>query len=366
MKRRYFIKTSAVASLALTLPISSFGGQSKLKILMLGGTNYVGPHFVNQALRNGYEVTLFNRGITNKSLFPEVEWLEGNRYPERGKGLEALQGDRKWDVVIDTWQGPPGCVHLTSSLLKNRARQYIYISSIAAFGNYKDHKMTEDHKKIDVLDKIKSMNEDLGYAVKKRASEQALHNNFPDGATVLHVGSIRGESYNDNSDLNLSLYDYHFLLGNDLVLPDDPTAEFQMIDVKDLAEFTINIMKNSYYGDFNIVGPSDPVLYKDYVNAMHQATENLSKIYWVDPQWLMDRGVGPFNAVPNWIPKESHGPGFYTISNQKAINHGLTFRPIFTTLVDGLPDISINQIKNLKNANGYSNEKRLDLLAELN
>ncbi|WP_370089356.1 NAD-dependent epimerase/dehydratase family protein [Ekhidna sp.] len=363
MKRRDFIKGTLAATALTTFSVPTLATNKKLKVLMLGGTNFVGPHFVNQCLRNGHEVTLFNRGETNPDLFSGLEWIKGNRFPDQGDGLKGLRGDRKWDVVIDTWQGAPVCVAQTASLLQGRVDQYIYISSIATFRNYKEHNMSEESPLLDVSEIMESF-DDHYYSERKRAGEQNVKKYFPKGGTILRCGSILGENLNYNEVPTLSFYEYHFLLGKDVILPDDESAKFQLIDVKDLAAFGSLTMENSLSGDFNMVGPEQTLKWKTYVNLLHKATRSTSKIHWAKTEWLTERGIQEWSDIPNWIPMSSSEPGFYTINNKKAIDTGLAFESVYTTLVDGINNLSINKVRELKNVGGYSEETRLKLIDE--
>jgi len=330
---------------------------------MLGGTNFVGPHLVNQALRRGFEVTLFNRGKTDPDMFPNLELIKGNRFPNLDNGIKGLNGSRKWDAVIDTWQGPPGCVSATAKLLQNRTDHYIYISSVAAFRNYSNHGMTEEAPLMDMTGQLDSFADDLGYSERKRAGEQAVLKYFPKIGSVLRCGSIRGESYSSQNE-PYDFYHHHFRLGNTLVLPDDAEAKFHLIDLKDLGKFGIHIIDRHLPGCYNMVGPEHSLSFKDYLKEIHNATDNISKIYWVDNKWLKDHNIAPWTDLPNYIPMDDPEPGFYTISNAKGRLAGLTFRPVFTTIVESLGNISIDQLRTMKSANGMDENRRLGLVRD--
>lgn len=364
--RRSFFSKIGLGALAALLPTLSIPQSYKTrnrKILVLGGTNFVGPHFVNQALKRGFEVTLFNRGITNPDMFPHLEHIKGNRFPDLDNGIKGLNGSRKWDAVIDTWQGPPGCVASTAKLLQNRTNHYIYISSIAAFRDYRNHGMTEDAPLIDMAGQLNSFADTLGYSERKRAGEQAVMLYFPENGTILRCGSIRGETYNVQEGLS-DFYHFHFRLGNTLVLPDDDEAKFQLIDVKDLAKFGLHLIDQHKPGCYNTVGPGYSLSFKDYIKEIHKATDNISKIYWADNKWLQEKNVSPWNDLPNYIPMSDPEPGFYTISNDKGIEAGLTFRPVFTTIVESLGNLSIDQLRKTESANGMDENRRLSLISD--
>lgn len=309
----------------------------RLRILMLGGTNFVGPHLVRTALDHGHEVTLFNRGITNPHLFPELETLRGDRYPDRDRGLAALDTSRTWDAVIDTWQEAPGCIDRTARMFADRAERYVYISSIATYGRYRDRGMTEDGPLIDASDRIGSFDE-FGYAIRKRAGEQAIETRLAERGTVLRCTSISGASLplSPGATLQAGYWGYRVRKGEPFLVPDDPTAAFQVIDVKDVARFAIRAIENRFGGAYNMVGPKEPLLLRDYVTALHEAAGSRSEIVRVDPAFLLEQGVHPWDDIPNWIPGDDPEPGFYWISNTRSLERGLTYRPLEETLRDGI------------------------------
>jgi 2'-hydroxyisoflavone reductase len=296
-------------------------------------------------------------------MFPYLEHITGNRFPDINGGIKGLHGTRRWDAVIDTWQGPPGCVGLTTELLKKRADHYLYISSIATYMSYKEHGITEAAPLPDMSGKINSYSDDLGYSERKRAAEQAVLGHYPRNGSVLRCGSIRGESYSPVREA-ADFYHHHLRLGNTLVLPDDTEAKFQLIDVKDLANFGLNIIDKDSPGSYNMVGPGQPLNFKEYIREIHQATDNIATIHWADYSWLKERNISPWNDLPNYIPMSDPEPGFYTISNEKAIKAGLTFRPVFTTVVESLDNLSLDQLRRQETANGLSEDRRLALIED--
>lgn len=310
-------------------------GGRRLRILMLGGTNYVGPHLVQNALERGHEVTLFNRGVTNTHLFTELEKLRGNRYPDRGEGLAALETDRTWDVVLDTWQQAPGCVDLTTRMFADRAERYVYISSVAAFRNYRERGMTEDGPLLDATEYIDSFEHPgPGYSMRKRAAEQAVERLGEQGI-ILRCTSVQGYGgFSLEPNPEAGYWPYRFLVGEPLLAPDDPTSAFQLIDVKDLARFAVRAVENGFGGTFNMVGPEEPLTLPEYLRAWGEATDHRSTIVWADPDWLIEQGVRPWEDIRNWIPGDEAEPGFYWISNRRALEHGLTYRPLAATLRD--------------------------------
>jgi len=342
MHRRAFL--ISLPMLAASVSGIGFGPacapRRRLRILMLGGTNFVGPHLVRTALGRGHEVTLFNRGSTNPHLFPELGKLRGNRYRERGNGLTALDGTRTWDAVIDTWQAEPGCIDLTARMLTERTDRYVYISSIATYGHFREIGMTEDAPLRDATEHISSFDPELGYATRKRAGEQAVERTYGARGTVLACTSIQGPSDSpreEDAGIMVGYWPYRFLIGEPLLAPDDPTAHFQLIDVRDMAAFAVRAIERSFGGRYNMVGPEEPLTFPAYLRAWSEATNHRSPVVWADPAWLQAQGVRPWMDMPNWIPGDDPEPGFYRLSNEKALAHGLRYRPLLRTIGTGIP-----------------------------
>src|SRR5919204_2507461 len=145
MERRTFLKSMAMLAAASldSLPLFAKSGK-ELKFLILGGGNFAGPNLVRLAQERGHEVTLFNRGRSTPQMFPNVETLIGDRYPDRAPGLKALAGKRKWDFVVDTWSTAPGVVKASAELLKDRVKAYLYVSTISVYSKFDQPGMTED------------------------------------------------------------------------------------------------------------------------------------------------------------------------------------------------------------------------------
>lgn len=182
-----------------------------------------------------------------------------------------------------------------------------------------------------------SRNSAAATSVRMTSAEQALERVFVDRGTVLRCTSIAG--YDHGGDAAAQVAGYwapRFLSGEPLLAPDDPTAVIQLIDVRDMAEFAIRAIENGFAGAFNMVGPEQPLPLKDYLVGWADAAGSISPIVWIEPQFLLDRGVRPFDDIPNWIPANDPEPGFYRISNARSVAHGLTYRPLETTISDVL------------------------------
>jgi len=363
MDRKQFLKTGMLGCLAI--PSLSWLGSSseKLNILFLGGTNFVGPAIIEEALKRGHHVTLFNRGKTDPGLFPTLKQLRGNRYPDRGSGLEALHTNQTWDAVIDTWSGEPGCVYETARLLENRADRYVYISSIATYRNYKKAGMTEEGPLLDAGEHISSFNPDLSYPVRKRASEQAVAQVYGSKGIIHRCTSIQGFDGGEKDPGNQSsaaYWGFRFLSGEKVLVPDDPEAVLQYIDVKDMARFVVRSIEKNMTGAFNLVGPRNPLPFREYISTWKEITGSSSEIVRVSRSFLNRHNVRPFADIPLWIPLDEPEPGFYQISNDRAVSHGLTYRPLEDTLKDIMPGLQGRTLDAI--SRGLDRERELKLL----
>jgi 2'-hydroxyisoflavone reductase len=338
MNRRNFIKTislmsaSSLSSTTLAqLSVIDIGKNSGKKILILGGTNFIGPVIVEQLLKNGYEVSLFNRGITNPHLFPNLEKIRGDRYPSKGKGLSALMGARSWDVIIDTWAENPLCVRDTLALLKDRCQQYIYTSSMSV---YPDHLLlnkpriteTESLIKDDIP---KSYSDELSYGVNKRIADSMVRK-FPHGC-VLRPHSICGVNMDHTSD-NQRYWPVRLQRGGVIAAPGDGADTTQYIDVKDLAAFVVTCIKNRNIGIYNTFTTER---FDAYLYGLKALSSQPSELLWLPYSYLNENKLRRYVDMPMWAARQEV-KGTFTISSEKAIKAGLVFRPLSDTFTDVL------------------------------
>ena len=255
MKRRQFIQNSLTASLLLgsNWLAACQPSSRKLKILILGGTQFVGPATVKAALENGHEVTLFNRGLTNPDLFPELEWIKGDR--TRGiQGYEGLE-NRKWDVAIDVWPEQSELVADATQVLAGKVDHYLFISSIAVYSNFQEVGLHEESEVVD----LNIPKTDWDYAEEKLAAENIVRERFSDAHSILRPGPIKG--WRDPAhDL---LYWCVKLKRDDVILaPGSGIDPVQFIDVHDVGRMAIKACEDSLTGTYNCTGPgSKPLLW---------------------------------------------------------------------------------------------------------
>jgi len=297
------------------------------RLLVLGGTGFLGPHVVEAALAKQWEVTLFNRGKTRPELFPDVEKLQGDR---DGK-LDALRG-RSWDAVVDTSGYVPRIVGDSAKLLADAARQYVFISSISAYASFTKVGIVETDPVATMPDpKVEIVKE--FYGALKALCEHTAETAMPGRVTNVRPGYIVGPG--DPTD-RFTYWPVRIAKGGDVVAPGKPTDPVQFIDVRDLSAWIVGAIENRHLGIYNLCGPREPAPMGDFLNTCIEVTGSDAKITWIDTPFLEAQKVELGGDTPIWTPSEGEYAGFGTVSNAKAITTGLKFRDTPTTVKDTL------------------------------
>lgn len=328
LDRRQFL--SAAGALAASPLIGRADEQPKsLKILVLGGTNFVGPAVVEVAVAHGHEVTLFNRGRTNPSLFPGLESLRGDRSPQ-SPNLRALDGRRSWDAVIDVWPSDPHMVAATARLLRERVGRYVFVSTTVAYKDLTRAGVTEDAPLFDDLTDAAAW-----YEYDKAQCERVLGAIFGDRYAVCRSHIING--YRNPSDA-FRMWAVRIARGGEVLAPGDGTDPVQYSDVRDVAAFTVGLAERGLSGAYNVAGPAlAPTTFREFLTTLNAALGQKADLVWVDAGFLEAHGVRPFSDVAMWIPvKTARRPGFMQISTAKARAAGLTLRPPRETAAEEL------------------------------
>ena len=324
----------------------------KKRILILGGTGFLGPKTIDAAIARGHTVTIFNRGKREKllPLAHQVEHLYGNRDPnlpaddEKGpdgtllhpdaspKGLEQLAG-KQWDVVIDNSGYFPRMVKASAELLSKNASRYIYISSISAY----DEKSTpatggdETVKLATLADPtVETMGKEFeNYGGLKVLCEQAAEAAFPGRAAIVRPGYIVGPG--DPTD-RFTYWPVRIAGGGEVLAPGSPDDPLQWIDVRDLAEWLVTLAENETTGTFNAVGPGAPARWGDVLQSCVKAAgPNAAKLEWVPSEWLEANEMGGEDAFPIWVAPKGKYAGFHRWQNERAKAAGLQFRTMDDT-----------------------------------
>ena len=324
---------SRAAELATTPVTTREHDAKRLKILVLGGTRYVGPAIVRESLGRNHEVTLFNRGKSQPELFRGLERLRGNRFPEIKPGLAALEGTRTWDVVIDIPAYYPRLVEATARLLAPRAAHYVVMSSISAYADFKTVGLHEESPVRPVAESFEEK-EDLTmgdwptYGGRKAACERTASRVFDGRFAAVRACSIIGGT--TDADDTTRYWPARIARGGRILAPGDGTDGFQAVDVGDVAKLILTIAERRWRGVFNAVAPGEPATFRDYLEACIQAVGSRPEIRWLSAKEMERFGVTRAQT-PQWAPS-AQVPGFARISSAKARKRGWTTQPLVASV----------------------------------
>jgi 2'-hydroxyisoflavone reductase len=294
-------------------------------ILILGGTGFLGPHLVDAVRARGHKLTLFNRGKTHPELFPDVEKLHGDRDGD----LKALDG-RSWDAVLDTSGYVPRIVKASAELLAPRVGQYIFVSSISVYKDDVAVGADENHP-VQVLTEPGSEDRLKHYGALKALCEKTVEAAFPGRALVLRPGLIVGPL--DPTD-RFTYWPVRLERGGDVLAPGSGKDPAQIIDARDLAAWMVACIEQKQVGTFNATGPKDAITMHDLLDLCHAGIGGSSaRFVWVETDFLEKKEVAPWTDLPVWTGKDR---GMASVSNKRAIERGLKFRPIADTAGDTL------------------------------
>lgn len=307
-----------------------------MKILILGGTRFLGRFLTESALRSGHEVTLFNRGKADPELFPEVEKLIGDRYGD----LKALEG-RTWDAVIDTSGYLPWTVQESAKLLADATGHYTFISSVSVYDELGTPEIDENHsvgqlsqEKVEELKK-KEAERAIGehYGELKFLCEKEVERAFPEGNLIVRPGLIVGPY--DFTD-RFNYWVNRLAIGGEVLAPGRRDKEIQFIDVRDLADWIIRIVEEQKTGTFNATGPEGKLTMEQFLDECKAAVGSDAEFIWVDENFLLGHKVEGWSDMPLWIPDSMKMDGFLAVDIHKALQGGLKFRPLNETVRDTL------------------------------
>ena len=301
-----------------------------LRILILGGTGFTGPHQVRYALERGHTVTLFNRGRERKNWPGKVEELIGDR---NTGDLKALEG-REWDVCIDNPTTLPFWVRDTGRVLHGKVQQYVFISTVSVYAE--DDKPADESAPLarytganPMAETAESLRANIGglYGPLKAVSEQEASKQFPGIVTIIRPGLIVGPG--DETD-RFTYWPVRLSRGGEVLAPGDGTDDVQFIDARDLAEWTIRMTESRVFGTFNATGPERPLQMREMLTGID------ARITWVPKDFLEARNVAPWSDMPVWVPGQGDSAGFAKRSIRNAVVAGLTFRPLAIIATDTL------------------------------
>ncbi|HLM56679.1 MAG TPA: SDR family oxidoreductase [Pyrinomonadaceae bacterium] len=299
-----------------------------MKLLILGGTKFLGRHLTEAALARGHEVTLFNRGLSNPDLFREVEQLRG----DRDGGLDALRG-REWDAVVDPSGFVPRVVRASAELLKDAVGLYVFISSQSVYADFSGRVDEET-----AVGKLEDESvEDPGgraYGPLKALCERAAEEVMPGRVLSVRAGLIVGP-YDPTG--RFSYWTRRVAQGGEVLAPGDPERQVQFIDARDLAAWLLLMAESRRGGVFNATGPDYRLTMGRFLEVCREVGHSEARINWVDEKFLIERGVEPWGELPLWLTSDNAGfRNFLAADNSRALSAGLTFRPLAETVRDTL------------------------------
>lgn len=298
-----------------------------MRILILGGTVFVGRHLAEVALERGHSVTLFNRGQHNADLFPDVEHLRGDRDGD----LRELEG-RHWDAAIDTSGYVPRVVRQSARLLAGAVERYVFISTLSVYPDDAPPGTVEDDPVATLPDETVEAVTGETYGPLKALCEREVEAALPGRTFIVRPGLIVGP--HDPTD-RFTYWPHRVSQGGRVLAPGQPDRAIQFIDVRDLASWITDMMQRGRSGVYNAVGPDNRLTMARLLEACRLVSAGDAEFVWMDDRFLLDQGVGPWMELPLWIPEEEAG-GFFAFDCGKAQRAGLTFLPVERTAGDTL------------------------------
>jgi 2'-hydroxyisoflavone reductase len=374
--RRRFIQTAAITGAAFGLGCARQREEAAaeapaheaqkphkpLSILILGGTAFLGPAIVEEAIERGHSITLFNRGRTNADLFPNVEKLRGDRDPEKDEGLNALKNDKTWDVCIDTSGYIPRHVKASAELLAPRVGQYAFVSTVSVYPDKGDIDTDETYPVATIEDETVEKVDAETYGPLKALCEQAAEAALPGRTLNLRPGLIVGPR--DRSD-RFTYWPVRVRRGGEMLCPNTPQDLLQVIDVRDLGNWILDMCEQSVTGVFNLVGPEGRLTFGELLGTCKEVSGSNAEFTYVSKEFIESNEIAPWAELPCWLPPEGDYAGWGTTSNAKALASGLTFRPLADTVRDTLAwwD-TLPEERRTKMRAGIAPEREAELLAK--
>jgi 2'-hydroxyisoflavone reductase len=295
-------------------------------VLILGGTGFLGRHLVEAALEEGHRVTLFNRGLREPDLFPEVEKLEGDRDGD----LSALRG-RRWDAVIDTCGYVPRVVRASAKVLAGAVDHYTFVSSISVYSEGIAAGADEKAPVRELPDPTIEEVTGETYGGLKALCEQAAEEEMPGRVMNVRPGLISGP--HDPTD-RFTYGSRRISAGGEVLAPGRKERPVQYIDVRDLAAWIVGTSEERRTGTYNATGPDYELTMGRLLEECEAVGGTAAELVWVSESFLEENGVQPFTELPLWVPRKN--AALLAVDCSRAIEAGLVFRPLAETIEDVL------------------------------
>jgi 2'-hydroxyisoflavone reductase len=298
-----------------------------MKILVLGGTHFLGRHVVDAALARDHVVTVFNRGNSLRGLPPEVHVVTGDRYG----GLAGLRG-RRWDAVVDTSGYTAAAVEASCSLLGDVVDSYVFVSSLSVYRSFATPKMTERAPVSSLEDPTAPLTNET-YGAHKVRCEREVERVFDGRAVVARAGLLVGPRDNIG---RLTWWAQRIASGGDVLAPGAPNRPVQLVDARDAAEWIVRAIEVRQRGTFNLTGPVQPIRIDALFETCRRVAASNARFVWVGDEDLLAAGVAPWTELPLWLPDLEEYRYFFDVDISRALASGLHFRPLAETVADAL------------------------------
>ncbi len=299
-----------------------------MHILVLGGTRFLGRHFVAQALAAGHRLTLLHRGRSGAGLFPEAEHL----IADRDGDLAALDG-RAWDTVLDTSAYLPRQVRAVADKLAGRVGVYQLVSTISVYPDFDRPGLDEDAPRAVLPDPEVQTVDGSTYGGLKALCEDAALAAFGTRCLIARPGLLVGP--HDPTE-RFTWWVRRVATGGDVIAPGDPAAPVQFIDARDAAAWLLRAAEAGTVGSFNLTGPvrapGRPLTMGEFLATAVERLAPGARLHWLDEAFLLGAGVVPWTELPVWVPSDS--AGIHQVDIRRAVASGLSCRPLADTLAD--------------------------------
>lgn len=338
-----------------------------MKLLIIGGTIFLGRHLVEAARARGHTVTTFSRGHHNPEIHPDVEKLRGDRNAD----VSALRG-RTWEAVIDTCGYVPGGVRRVIEVLAESIHHYTFISSVSAYAALPPAGIDErapvatiSPAQVDEAEAMATGELATGpsygemYGPLKALCEATAERMMPGRVLNVRPGLIVGaHDYMDR----FTYWVARVAQGGAVLAPGSPDRRVRVIDVCDLAGWIIRMVEGKQVGVYNATGAEDGLTLGRMLNECRDVSGSDATFEWASEDFLIDHQVAPWSELPLWVPSDRNG--IFEVRNDKAIAAGLTFRPLAYTIGDTL-EWDANRGAYIERRAGLRHERELELLRDL-
>jgi len=376
--RRDFLRTASLAGAGLALapsvapaldaavrtipssPIVPPRPSAAKKLLILGGTGFIGPNTVKYALARGHEVTILTRGRSATKV-DGVEHIIADREGDLG-----MLSSRKWDAVLDNNARDYRWVARSVKALRDSTAHYLFVSSISAYrtanmsyataGTVRTEPLDESAERFAPPPNFKD-GDQAPYGLTKAISENLVHAAFPGRATIVRPGLIVGPT--DPTD-RFTYWPVRIDEGGEVLAPGNPNHSSQVIDQRDLTEWIVRLAEGGVMGDFNATGPATRMTIAEMLAGCRAVTSAHVSFTWVPESFLAEQKAAIWSEIPAWAP----GDSLMYVSVKRAVAAGLTYRPFAVTATDTLEwDKSRPAAERAKRAAGMSRAREAEILA---